>query len=227
MLNEFILTHRTELIQRCKDKAARRFESTEAPEVVDHGVPMFLQQLADQLYEEPMKPGSPYKEAEPQPAPAPTEIGRAAALQGAEMLRLGYTVDQVVHGYGDICQSVTEMAIEQRLAISTREFRTLNGCLDNAIADAVTAYGKDRQVAIEEESEALGGRLDAFAARQQQLLDTAIQTFIALQTGKVGLNGATAQAHLNSLNALRLMSEQSIAGIRLASAVITVAPEGK
>jgi hypothetical protein len=36
-----------------------------------------------------------------------SEFGRTAALDGAELLRLGYSIDQVVHEYGDICQSVT------------------------------------------------------------------------------------------------------------------------
>lgn len=42
-----------------------------------------------------------------------SEIGRTAALQGAEFLRLGYTLDQVVHGYGDVCQAITTLAVEQ------------------------------------------------------------------------------------------------------------------
>src|SRR5581483_6885833 len=69
-----------------------------------------------------------------------TEVDTTAGRHGNELLLGGYTVDQVVHDYGDLCQAVTELALEENAAITTAEFRTLNRCLDNAIADAVTAF---------------------------------------------------------------------------------------
>jgi hypothetical protein len=56
------------------------------------------------------------------------------------------------------------------------------------------------------------------------LLDTAIQSFTALQTGKLGLTGATAAAHLNSLHALRALALVSLSAVRLESAKNTVVP---
>jgi len=88
---------------------AKRFKPTEIPAAVEHGVPLFLEQLVDTLRVEQCTTSR-----EPDgPAPTPTRssIGRAAALHGAEMLRLGYSVDQVVHDYGDVCQSVTDLRI--------------------------------------------------------------------------------------------------------------------
>ena len=43
---------------------------------------------------------------------------------------------------GDICQAVTELALEQHAPITTEEFHTLNRCLDTAIAEAVTEHGR-------------------------------------------------------------------------------------
>ena len=80
--------------------------------------------------------------------PDHTEIGRSAALHDAELLRLGYTLDQVVRDYGDVCQAVTELAGEEDERITAGEFRTLNRCLDNAIADAVTSFEHARQILI-------------------------------------------------------------------------------
>jgi len=77
------------------------------------------------------------KFAKLEPAPSASPLGRAAALHGAELLRLGFSIDQVVHGYGDVCQSVMDLAIEEKTHITSDEFRTLNRCLDSAIADAV------------------------------------------------------------------------------------------
>ncbi len=66
------------------------------------------------------------------------EIGRAAAKHGHELLQHGFTVNQVVHDYDDLCQAVTELAIEKNAPVSPGEFKTLNRCLDQAIADAVS-----------------------------------------------------------------------------------------
>jgi hypothetical protein len=46
-----------------------------------------------------------------------------------------------LHDYGDICQAITEVAVEQHLPITTEEFHTLNRCLDTAIA-AVTEHAR-------------------------------------------------------------------------------------
>ena len=151
-------------------------------------------------------------------------IGRAAAVHGAELLRQGYSVDQVVHDYGDICQSVTEMAIERNTPVATNEFRILNRSLDDAIADAVTAYAKGRQNAVDASAEGLNERLNSFSDEQMQLLDSAIESFAALQTGRLGLNGSTAAVHLRSLHALRSLANASLSAVRLASAKTTIVP---
>jgi len=70
---------------------------------------------------------------------------RAAAVHGAALLARGYTVAQVVHDYGDLCQAITELAVELAAPISTEDFHTLNLCLDNAIAEAVTEYARLRE----------------------------------------------------------------------------------
>ena len=58
-------------------------------------------------------------------------MGESAALHGRELLHKGYTIEQVVHDYRDLCQAVTDLAFEVGKSIETDEFRTLNRCLDN------------------------------------------------------------------------------------------------
>ena len=53
-------------------------------------------------------------------------------------------MSQVVHDYGDVCQAITELAVEMNAPISTDDFRMLNRCLDDAIAGAVTEYGREQ-----------------------------------------------------------------------------------
>jgi hypothetical protein len=222
MLHELLSSNRRELIGRCKAKAARRFAPSEVPPEADHGVPLFLDQLVDTLRLE--QSTAIRTESEPQPTPAPTEIGRSAALHGSEMLQRGYTVDQVVHGYGDVCQSITELAVEQGAPVSADEFRTLNRCLDNAIADAVTSYAEGGQSSINAHAENLGERLNAFAIDHEHLLELAMKSYAAIQTGTIGPSGATGIAHRNLLLALRSLTRQFMNQARTASAQSTQPP---
>jgi hypothetical protein len=216
MLHELLTSNHKELIRRCREKATKRFEPSEIPAAIDHGVPLFLQQLVDTLRLEQSTParGVPGSET----TPASSEISRAAALHGAELLRLGYSVDQVVHEYGDICQSVTEIAVELHAKIAADEFRTLNRCLDDAIADAVASFGSARQISINDQAQTLHDRLSAFSDEHQRLVDIAIQSYSAIKTGNVGLTGATGTLLIHTLSELRSLAERTLPEIRRASA---------
>ena len=222
MLHEFLTSNRTELVARCKNKAARRFAPSEIPLALDHGVPLFLQQLVETLRLEQREPTG--ATVEPGPSPAPTEIGRAATVHGAEMLRLGYTIDQVVHDYGDVCQTVTELAGEHDERISTGEFRTLNRCLDNAIADAVTSFGRARQVLINDQAETLQQRLSFYSVEHRRLVDIALQSYSAIKTGHVGVTGSTGTLLLHTLEELRSLADRTLPEIRQAYLSSSVAP---
>jgi hypothetical protein len=213
MLHEFLTTNRQLLISRCREKVAKRFEPREVKATLDHGVPLFLQQLVETLREEQNTD----VRADSEPAPAPTEIGRTAALHGAELLRQGFSVDQVVHDYGDVCQCVTALAVEQDVPISTDEFRTLNRCLDNAIADAVASFGSARQTSIEGQAETLQQRLVVFAAEHHRIIDIAIKSLVAIQTGNIGTSGPTGKLLAHALDELHSLTDRTLPEIRLAS----------
>ena len=220
MLHEFLTSNRQLLISRCREKVAKRFEPTETPATIDHGVPLFLQQLVETLRDE-QSTGT-KAEAESKATPAATDIGRSAALHGTELLRLGYSVDQVVHDYGDVCQSVTALAVEQAIPISTDEFRTLNRCLDDAIADAVASFGSGRQSSIDRQAESLQERVAFFAAEQRRLIDIAFQAFAAVKTGNIGLNGATGTLLHLALTDLRSLTDRTLPELCLAPLGATV-----
>src|SRR6185369_946700 len=173
MLHEFLTENRGELIARCQAKVALRRSPLLTAGELDHGVPLFLDQLVDTLRRE--------LRSSPQ-------IGESATKHGNELLRRGFTVDQVVHDYGDVCQSVTELAGELDAPITTDEFRTLNKCLDDAIADAVTEHGRQHdRVVSDEETERLG----VLAHEMRNLINTASLAFSALASGSVGVGGST------------------------------------
>jgi hypothetical protein len=133
MLHELVTTNRAEIIAKTADAAALR-STPIATGLVDNGVPRFLSQLSQTLLAEV---GGPI------PAGAcDVAIGESSSRHGAELLALGFTVSQVVHVYGDICQAVTEIAIAQKAAISVEEFHILNRSLDAAIAGALTEHAR-------------------------------------------------------------------------------------
>ena len=214
MLHEFVTSNRTELIARCRNKVAKRLSPSEIPLALDHGVPLFLQQLVETLRLEQKDPHPAAFEVER--SPAATEIGRAATVRGAEMLRLGYTIDQVVHDYGDVCQAVTELAVEHNERIDAGEFRTLNRCLDNAIADAVTSFGSAHEVLLEDQAETLHQRLHYYALEHRRLVDIALQAYAVIKSGQVGATGATGTLLVKALEDLRSLTDRTLPEIRRA-----------
>jgi hypothetical protein len=227
MLHEFLTRNRIELIVRCREKAARRFKPSDASEItapMAHGVPLFMQQLVETLRMEQFLTVRDVARPAPAPAPAHTEVGRAAALHGAELLRLGYSIDQVVHEYGDVCQSVTELAVKQEVHISADEFRTLNRCLDNAIAGAVTSFGKARQDLNDGQAETLRRRLRSFANEQQRLVDVAIESISAIRTDHGRLIGSAGTLLIHTLNELRSLADRTLPEVRPMPPKVAVAP---
>jgi signal transduction histidine kinase len=203
MLHEFIAANREEVIARTRDRVAARPWPSVATGEIDHGVPLFLTQLSETLR----------LEATPTPFSSDT-IGSTAARHGAELLGAGFTVSQVVHDYGDICQAITEIAVEQKAPISVEEFHTLNRCLDTAIAEAVTEHARlTAQTRSAEEIERLG-----LAAHElRDILNTALLAFHMLKRGAVAINGSTGEVLGRSLTGLREVIDRALSEVRLAA----------
>jgi hypothetical protein len=87
-----------------------------------------------------------------------SELERSASHHGHDLFHQGLTVAQVVHDYGDLCQVIALLAMEQKTSIAAAEFQTLNLCLDDAIAGAVTEFSRQRERVIGEQETERGGR---------------------------------------------------------------------
>jgi hypothetical protein len=171
MLEDFVVSHREEIISRCQGKVAKRLARPLTPGEMDHGVSMFLDELAAELREG---------------LSASRDISTTAARHGHAMLMHGYTPAQVVHNYGDVCQSITELAVERQAAISADDFRMLNRCLDDAIASAITQYGDERNAGTGGESP-----VRVLVKELSNAIGASRAAFIAIETGKVGTTGST------------------------------------
>lgn len=218
MLHEFLTTNRVELIDRCRLKVAQRPSPKATDAELEHGVPLFLDQLIKTLRVEQipaLKPNRkpPGKSGE---SPGTTDIGISAALHGRELLEQGFTIDQVVHDYGDLCQAVTELAFQDGVAIEVEEFRTLNRCLDNAIADAVTEFSyQNDSLAADKGVQAWNEQLGFLAHEMRNLIHTATLAVDALKGGNVGLTGATGAVLDRSLLGMRSLIDRSLADVRV------------
>jgi signal transduction histidine kinase len=198
LLHEFITAHRSEIIARCRARIASRPSPRATDVELEYGVPLFLDQLAATL-RLALNASNP-------------EIGPSAAKHGNELLHRGFTIAQVVRDYGGICQTITELAVEKAAAITTTEFQTLNLCLDDAIAEAVTEYGKLR---AHEGTERLG----QLAHELRNLLNSACLAFDVLKTGSVGVGGSTGAVLGRSLSGLRSLVDRELAEVRLGTGI--------
>jgi signal transduction histidine kinase len=220
MLHEFLTANRDELVARCAAKVARRPIPPATPALLMHGIPLFLSQITETLRRDAASDAPASRRIsgarDPGQTPTATEIGQTAAQHGDELQRKGYTVDQVVHDYGDLCQAITELAVEQAAPIDATEFQTLNRCLDNAIADAVTEFGSQRERSIRDwAAQDTNERLGSLAHELRGKLNVARLAVEAIKRGTVGVAGATGAILDRTLLAMRDIIDRSFAEVRL------------
>ena len=122
-LQHFLSDHREELLARCRSLRPRFAEEHPPPHA---GLELFVDQLIVNL-----STGD---------ASNLVALGRTAGAHGGELRASGYSRSQVVHEYGNVCQAVTQLAIETSQPMTVREFQVLNRCVDDAIASAVGGH---------------------------------------------------------------------------------------
>jgi len=203
LLHDLISEHRQELIERTRKKISLRAAPRATNEELKNGVPLFLTQLGNILRDE-----------QTQKVADGSAMGLSATQHGSDLLGQGFTIAQVVHDYGDICQAITELALDLEIPVSTHDFHTLNRCLDNAIASAVTEFSRQREV---EDSGAEIRRLGFLAHELRNHLNTAMLAFQAVKSGRVGVTGSTVVVLERSLRGLRDLIDRSMSEVRLAS----------
>ena len=197
MLHDFLSTNRGIIVARVRAKVAARTAPLATEEELENGIPLFLDQLIDILRSSDHASGV---------------VTEGAARHGASLLKGGFTVAQVVHDYGGVCQVVTELAEETGAPIAADEFRVFNRCLDDAIAEAVTEYTRQREESIANQGLE---RLGEFAHELRNVIGAATVSFEVLRLGKVGLEGSTAGVLSRSLRRLSSLVDCSLTGVRL------------
>jgi hypothetical protein len=176
MLFEFVTTHREEIIWRCKAKVTKRGGDRGPAGEIEHGVPRFLDELIDELRLNPSEN---------------RQIKKTATKHGRDLLHQGFNVSQVVHGYGDVCQAITEMAVELQAPMGADDFRLLNRALDDAIASAVTEFSHERDETFEGDAADETKRIAGLGHKLKVSIQTARVALDAIKSGRVGIAGST------------------------------------
>jgi signal transduction histidine kinase len=205
VLQQFIAANRAEIIARWNAHAATRLTPPLAGGEINNGIPVFLDQLENRLRFGPSSGG---------------EIVHSAITHGHALHRQGYTVSQVVHYYGDVCQAITGLAVDHDATFTTDDVRTLNQSLDDAIAGAVTEYGGERhQPDLGAEPRRGSEHLGFLAHELRNLTNTALVAFEVLKTGNVGVAGSTGSVLHRSLLGITALVGRSLAEVRLTHGV--------
>jgi signal transduction histidine kinase len=204
MLHEFVTANRGELIARTRARVTRRSAPRATQRELDTGIPLFLDQLATAL-----SGGPPSREVI-------HAIGETAAIHGGYLLDQGFTVSQVVHDYGDVCQAVTELAQETDAPITAEEFHILNRCLDDAIAQAVTEHTRRREQALAQEGTIRSGML---AHELRNRLSAASVGFQLIKRGSVAATGSTSAMVSRNHERMDSLIQRSLVEIRLEAGI--------
>ena len=198
-LQAILTIHCSELVTRAQGKLGARAVPGAADEELGQMMVQLVEQLAVAL-------GRAARASQKTPG-STDELRSSATHQGGELLHKGFSLAQVVHYYGDISQAVTELAVELKLPVDPCELHTLNLCLEEAMAGAVSEYGRlQEQLHWDAEVQRLGG----LAHELRNLLTSATLAYDVLKNGQVGIDGSAGTILGRSLKSLRGLIDRSL-----------------
>lgn len=194
MLHQFLATNRDRITDRARAKNTSQPLGGATELELRGGAPLLLTQLIGML------------QALPESSRA--DIGKGAARHGGELLRMGVSVEAVVRVYGGLCQAITELAVEDDVSIHASEFKTLNLCLDDAVAAAVSEFGRQREQSLSDDN---GRHLGYLTHELLNVLHVARIAFDAISTGAIGVSGSSGHMVARNLERMRAILDRSIA----------------
>ena len=204
MLHDFLATERSAILLAAKQRAIEIRGVRITSDAVELGWSMFFDELVgllqrDQPFEYQAERGLHTAEAE---------------KQGTEYLRLGYTLSEVVHSYGALCQAITGWATKLNYEITPREFRQLNLSLDTVIAEAVSEFERLRRKNVESSEVE---RLGFLAHELRNCLQSATISLEMIETGAVSVRSSTGSMLHKSLKKMADLIDTALTEVRLRS----------
>jgi signal transduction histidine kinase len=208
VLRQFLAANREVILAQARARVALRGAALDHHSEVAHGLPVFLDQLDEALRKEKLHEAVDHG-----------DIQDSAGRHGEHLYREGLTVAGVINSYGDLCQVITGLADDRHASISAGEFQTLNLCLDDATAGAVSAYSRQRERAISDEGTE---RLGVLAHELRNALNSAILAFGIIKKGVVATGGSTSALLDRSHLRLQSLVDRSLADVRLDAGLLNL-----
>lgn len=176
-LERLISTRREEVLARCLGTLRTRRPGRTDEELLA-GLPTFVDELLAALRDPERAP--------PEPIELGSEEAKAAASKhGAARKAAGFTLEDVVHDYGLVCDVIGALAVEARTPLDAREVQVMNRLVDGCIAVALTQFRADEQSAH-------SVQLGSFAHEVRNAVNTASMALRLVRSGQVGIQGKTA-----------------------------------
>ena len=199
MLYEFLQEYRAEILALAEEKTLKLAGSLPSSEKLKMGLPIFFEQLIAYM-------------KNPDAESSEKNILDGASCHGKELHKLNYSVSHVVHAYGAMCQSVTELAQRRNANISTKEFNELNMCLDYAIASAVSSF---QFIAVKMNEDRELQHLGFLVHELRNSLSSATIAHEMIKQGLVGTGGNTSRVLEQNLSRMRNLIDRSLSEIRM------------
>jgi len=223
MLHEFLLNNSKKILALTEAKTLELAGDHPSSDQLKQGLPIFYKQVIE-IIRHSEKPSSPppkdivaiAKAADRNDEPAMAEaanqpeeanLAKSAGEHGTELQRLGYTLSHVVHAYGAMCQSITEVASKTSFSVKASEFHALNRCLDVAIAGAVTTYQALQDAKVQNHD---GKSSEFLADEMRNVLTSANVAFQSIKEGIVGFGSDTSHVLENSLKRMEELLNESL-----------------
>lgn len=205
-LHRFLDEHRDEILELTKRRISRT-----SPDGTDDELIESIPELYDDLVAELRRQAGLPRETRV------TEVNKSPTVHGAQRFRLGFTVTQLVHDYGALCYSITELAMENA-DFTPKEYQTLNQVLDVAIAEAVAEYSSLSEQDHDRLSDEKATEYLGFVAHElRNAISAAMLSFDAIRRGQVAIGGRTSNVLERSLLRLRALIDRSLTEVRLKS----------
>lgn len=207
-LYTLLKNERPEVLEKCRVKATEVMGSKTPERLLDEGLPKIYDELVEVL--RVSVPGSSAQTLHQVAADTITKV--SSQMNAQEAYRAGFTVSQLVHSYGSICQAITEYTHESDATVTSAEFSQLNFFLDVSIAQAVSEFE-----ALTQESavSAENLRLGSLAHELRNYLASAIMAHELIRRGGVGAAGATSSILTNAHQQMKDLIDRAIAEVRL------------
>jgi signal transduction histidine kinase len=190
-VHQFLAANRVLILERSKSLAERRNARSTVMVNIHSALPSLLVQITLMIRAQQQAGSEPQRGGIERGDTVDSLIGRSAAATGWALSEIGLPIEDIVLGYGDLCQAITELAVEFDAPFSVAQFRILNLCLDTAIANAVKAFTSARDEVMVIKNTARAEETAMVAHEMRNLIHTSLLAFTALKVGNLSVSGST------------------------------------